>query len=129
MDIIDKIMDNNQSLEDMFGPPIYSYTREDAVRDGMFIKLAQNMNINTETAVRLAPPLSESGQVVDMQKLWFVLNPILEKYLKGIYYDVGATKYPEEMTRSLALYNVTEANGASQVLWFEHNVFFFPEYR
>ena len=104
-----------------------SYTADEAVEDGVMMKLADGLYINTETAIRLVPRLDD--QPIDLLRLRWVLSPILRMCMAGIFADKSATEYPEECDRHLAIYLIEEATGAKNPIWFEGGVFFFPEYR
>ena len=119
-----------KNMNDIFKPDdlIASYTAEEAVEDGILIKLSDGIYINTETASRLAPNQGFEGEPLDVKRLRLLLAPALTKYRNGIYFDAGATKYPDECDRYLAIYMVEEASGAKNPIWFESGVFTFPEY-
>lgn len=83
---------------------IYVYTSDDAIEDGLHIKLSENFNVTSNLAHTLAP----HADGFDLGKLWDLVLPVIGKYSIGVYYDEGATDYPEEADQHLAQYIIDQ---------------------
>lgn len=83
---------------------IFVYTSEDAIEDGLHIKLSKNVNVTSNLAYTLAP----HADGFDLNTLWDLVLPVIGKYYAGVYYDAGATEYPEEADQHLAQYLIND---------------------
>lgn len=84
---------------------ISSYTAEDAINDGLHIKLADNLTVTSSLAHTVAP---DPDNGFSINRLWEVLFPKVQAYYSGTYYDEGATSYPDECDPGLACYMIGE---------------------
>ena len=81
---------------------IYAYTAEDALSDGLHVKIADNVTVTSNLAHTVAP--AADGGDFDLPTLWDKVLPIVTRYFAGDYVDVDATDYPDECDRDLACY-------------------------
>ena len=84
---------------------ISRYTSQDAVEDGVKIELRPGLYCTSNLALRLAPSAdTEAG--FDPEKLMCLMVSFLHKRRNGIYFDPGATEYPEDASRDFVIYKV-----------------------
>ena len=82
---------------------VHSYTEDDAINDGLHVRLAGNITATTNLVTTIAPDnMSETG--FDLRTLWSKILPKVLAYFSGTYYDEGATDYPDECDKGLACY-------------------------
>jgi hypothetical protein len=79
---------------------IHTYTAEDAINDGLHVRLSRNVTATTNLAHTLAP----DGHDFHLGTLFDKVLPIIGRYYAGDYVDAGATDYPDECDRGLACY-------------------------
>jgi len=91
------------------------YTQEQAIGDGILFKIAKNITCTTNLAYTLAPADNEAG--FDLGMVWSKLISSWLAYQSGVYYDKGATDYPEEADAGLAAYLIDG-----------HRVWIMPDY-
>lgn len=82
---------------------IHSYTAEDAIEDGLHVRLAANLTCTTNLACTLASD-EDSPSGFSLARLWDALFQKVSAYYAGTYYDEGATEYPDECDSGLACY-------------------------
>jgi hypothetical protein len=81
------------------------YTAENAVADGVNIRIAERLYCTTDLARRLAPSAdTETG--FDPERLMCLMACFVNKRREKIYFDPGATAYPEETCREFVTYLV-----------------------
>lgn len=87
---------------------IHTYTSEDAVEDGLKVKIGNPdapIYVNTNLADYLGCTTQDGGLMrVDADALFEKVRPTLLRFLRGDFYDKGATDYPEEANEGLAVY-------------------------
>lgn len=79
---------------------IFVYTEDQAINDGLLIKLASDIVMTSNFAHTVAP--ADGG--FDLGHLWDSLLPKVTAYRAGIFFDAGATDYPDECDEGLACY-------------------------
>jgi hypothetical protein len=85
---------------------IYRYTEEQAEADGIKIRLGPYLFCTTNLAQRLAPSATNDNGIDHEHLISRVIAPLLQRWHNGIYYDSGATEYPEEADKNFAMYLV-----------------------
>lgn len=82
---------------------IFAYTEEQAIDDGVLVRIASNVIATTNLACTLAPDENSAGGI-DLATLWGKVLPVITRYYAGDYHDAGATEYPDECDAGLACY-------------------------
>ncbi len=84
---------------------IYRYTSEDAIEDGTKIEIAPRLYCTTHLARRIAPS-RETEAGFDPERLKCLMAYFVTKRRQRIFFDPGATDYPEEATEDFVMYKV-----------------------
>ena len=86
---------------------VFTYTNEQAIADGIKIRMGERVFCTTNLWNRLLESVPDDFEE-DEHPLWVMakLNVLVKKFNAGTYYDPGATKYPEECNCGLACYLV-----------------------
>jgi hypothetical protein len=117
----ERLYQSQRKEKEMKEEPIFVYTSEQAVEDGIKIKLGDRLYATTNLAVRLAPPT-----VLDIRldipfhpdTLRAKVTRILNLYNAGIYADPPTADEAGEADASLALYEVPdEITGTTERVW------------
>ena len=85
---------------------ICTYTDEDAIEDGIKVRLSKNLTCTTNAACTIAPDDNDPG--FDMVALWQSIIPYLNRRAEGDHFDSDATNYPEEADAYLSTYTINE---------------------
>jgi hypothetical protein len=84
---------------------IYHYTSDDAVEDGWKVRVAPHLYCTVNLARRLAPSAdTEAG--FDPERLKCLIVYFIHKRKSKIYFDPGATDYPEDTGPDFVVYKV-----------------------
>jgi hypothetical protein len=84
---------------------IYSYTAEDAVEDGFKIEFGPGLYCTLNLARRLAPS-ADTQAGFDPERLNVLMAYFVTRRRQKIFFDPGATDYPEETGREFVTYLV-----------------------
>jgi hypothetical protein len=84
---------------------IDQYMSEEAIEDGIKIQLAPRLYCTTNLAQRLAPS-ADTRAGFDPERLKCLMVYFLHKRRQKIYFDPGATDYPEDTGREFVVYRV-----------------------